>query len=51
MNNIIYYIKGKSTFCYKLNIDGVKIGSTQNIISRIKTYHILVGLILVYSFF
>lgn len=36
MDNIIYYICGNSTFSNKLNIQGVKIGSTQNIYSRIK---------------
>ncbi len=38
MDNLIYYICGNSTYCNKLNVHGVKIGSTQNIYSRIKTY-------------
>ena len=38
MDNIIYYLKGSSTFCYDLNVQGTKIGSTQNIRSRMKTY-------------
>lgn len=38
MSNIIYYLKGPSTFSTDLNIQGVKIGSTQNIKSRMKTF-------------
>ena len=38
MTDIIYYIKGNPTMCHKLNLEGVKIGSTQNIISRMRTY-------------
>ncbi len=38
MSDIIYYICGESTFSKKLNVQGVKIGSTRNIYSRVKTY-------------
>lgn len=38
MENIIYYLCNNLTFSTDLNIKGVKIGSTKNIISRMKVY-------------